>query len=276
MDGSCAPVALDKHEAKERTPENTILKFQRLERKMRTKFLKKGMLFAGAAIALSGANAADVTIGADFASAYVFRGATLDRDPVLQPYVEVEGLELAGHAITFGTWANYDPSDDEGGSGEFDEIDYYASIDLFAGFGLGYTEYTYPGSDVDSDREAALSYGTEVGGVELGLAGYFMVGGYYAGSIYIEGTADYGIELSESLTWSFGASVGYVAASEARDGADETPAGFSNYTLSTGLAYAVTEATEIGASAKYIGEMDDDVLETDKNFVATVGVSHSF
>ena len=105
---------------------------------MRNEMLKKGLLFVGTTgLLATGANAADATVGVDFASSYVTRGATMNEDPVAQPYLEISGMEIAGRAITVGTWANYDFMMDGAESDEFSEIDYYASIDLGAGFQLG-------------------------------------------------------------------------------------------------------------------------------------------
>lgn len=239
---------------------------------MKMEMLKKSLVIAGAAaLAVTGAKAADATVGADFASAYVFRGATVNDEPVMQPYLEVSGLEVAGKAITVGTWANWDfTNEDTGGeSGEFTEIDFYGSIDLGGGFGLGYTEYTYPGSEGDADKEVALSYGTSVEGIDLSVAAYYGIGGGIAEDLYVEAGAEYGMDISEDLSASVGATVGYLV----DDGGED---GFSNYTLSGGVAYALSDAAELSASLTYIGEMDDKVLETDVEVVGAVGVSYSF
>lgn len=237
---------------------------------MNMEMIKKSLVFAGvAALAVTGANAADATIGADYASSYVFRGATFNEDPVMQPYLEVEGLEFAGKAITVGTWGNYDFD-----SAELSEIDYYISMDLGAGFGLGYCQYTYPTSTSEADGEFSLSYGTEFEGIELSMAAYYMAAGAFEESVYLEAGAEYGVDISESLSASFGATVGYQAVNEEKGA--EAEEGFSNYTLSTGLAYALSETTELSGSLSYIGEMDDEVMDVDKEFVAMIGVSHSF
>ena len=103
---------------------------------------------------------AGATAGATVASAYVFRGATLNDSPVLQP-----SLETSRAGFTLGAWGNldlagYDDLDLE--SGQFSEIDLYGSYALplpgkLLGVSAGYTEYTYPSSDSDADRELGLS-----------------------------------------------------------------------------------------------------------------------
>lgn len=239
---------------------------------MNMEMIKKSLVIAGAAaLTVTGVKAADATIGVDFASAYVFRGATLNDEPVMQPYLEVEGLEIAGKAITVGTWANYDFTNNDvtlsEESGEFTEVDFYASMDLVAGFGLGYAQYTYPTVGGDSDKEFSLSYGTEVAGIDLSAAAYFMVGGAFADNIYYEVGAEYGVDISEEMTATLGATMGYQDDAEGEDG-------LSNYTLSAGTAYALSETVELSASLTYIGELE--VGDVDKEFVAMVGVSHSF
>jgi uncharacterized protein (TIGR02001 family) len=256
---------------------------------MNMEMIKKSLVIAGAAaVTATGAMAAEATIGVDFASSYIFRGVTFNDEPVMQPYLEVTGLEIAGKAITVGTWANYDFSStgESSESGEFTEVDFYASIDLGAGFGLGYCQYTYPSvsngdaysvetSPVDSDKEMSMSYGTEVAGVELSAAAYYMVGGAYAESVYLEMGAGYGVDISEDLSVSFGATIGCQAVA-ADDAEADTEEGFSNYTLTTGLAYALSETTELTTSLTYVGAIDNEVIDVDKEFLAVVGVSHSF
>ena len=100
-----------------------------------------------------------------------------------------------------------------------------------------------------------------------------MVGGPTDNKIYLEGSVGYGFDISESLSASFGATLAYKPVNE-KDTADDK--GFSNYTLSTGLAYAVTEAVEAGASVKYIGEIDDEAQPVNKEFVGMLGMSYSF
>jgi uncharacterized protein (TIGR02001 family) len=249
------------------------------ESKMNMEMIKKTLVIAGAAaLTATGAMAADATIGVDFASSYVFRGVTFNDNPVLQPYLEVEGLSIAGKAITVGTWANYDFTNTGTGdpqSGDFGEIDYYASVDLGAGFGMGYCQYTYPTIEGDSDKEMSLSYGTEVAGVELSAAAYYMVGGAYAESLYLEVGAGYGVDISDDLSASFGATLGCQAVSE-EEGAADTEEGFSVYTVSAGLAYALNETTELTTSLTYVGAIDNEVVDVDKEVVAVVGVSYKF
>ena len=87
--------------------------------------------------------ASAVSTSVDFASAYVFRGATANEGFVVQPGVEGE---VAG--LTVGVWANIDI--DNVGADQVSEIDLYLAKDLgsVAGWDIsaGFCEYTYPGS----------------------------------------------------------------------------------------------------------------------------------
>lgn len=233
--------------------------------------IKKGLVIAGAAaLTATGANAADATIGLDFASSYVFRGVTFNDDVVVQPYLEVEGFEIAGKAITIGTWASYDFEDNGSGSGEFAEVDFYAGMTLGAGFDIGYCQYTYPGLEGDADKEISLSYGYDAtDALSLSVAAYYGLSGAINEDFYYEAGAEYGIDISDAMSASVGATIGYTDDGQGEDG-------FSNYSFTAGTAYALTETTELSASLTYVGDFEEQVVETDKEFFAKVGVSHSF
>ncbi|HKL20200.1 MAG TPA: TorF family putative porin, partial [Tichowtungia sp.] len=122
-------------------------------------------IIAGMMVALAAAvsvQAADVSATVDFASAYVFRGVTLNNGLVMQPGVEVSGFGLPEEygSIAAGIWANYDLDDEDGMGSDFSEIDYYMSYTLpieALDVSIGYTEYDYPNDLGDNDREVSLS-----------------------------------------------------------------------------------------------------------------------
>jgi len=66
---------------------------------------------------------ADVNVNVDGASAYVFRGATLNNGLVLQPSVE-----LINENVSVGTWVNFDQGDYDGNidGNQVSELDIYA------------------------------------------------------------------------------------------------------------------------------------------------------
>lgn len=204
----------------------------------------------------------EVSITADFASAYVFRGTTFNDEAVFQPGIEATGLGLPEGAgsLTIGVWGNYDIGDYGGTlkSSEFSEVDLYASyglptlvdgLDLF----IGWTEYTYPTAASVADKEANFGAGYEVAGVALGATAYLGVGGGVNGNAYYELAAGYDLELSEALGASLGVSAAYFDP-------DTGTAGWNDGSLSAALSYAVFENWSVGASVAYIAQLDDEVL----------------
>jgi uncharacterized protein (TIGR02001 family) len=202
-----------------------------------------------------------VSVTADFASAYVFRGVTLNDGAVFQPGIEATGFGLREEcgSLTIGTWGNFDfDSYKDGSSSEFSEVDLYISyglptlidgLDLF----IGWTEYTYPTGDSGADKEANVGAGFDLAGVALGATVYIGTGGAIHSAQYYELTAGYDLELSEDLGLSLGASAAYLDQDSGSDG-------WNDGTLSAALSYVLCENWSIGASVAYIGQLDDDVL----------------
>lgn len=108
----------------------------------------------------------------DLASAYYYRGAFTD-GLTLQPGIEAWGLGIPEkYGIPgVGVWGNYSLNSPDGSSAssQFSEIQLYASyylptildgVDLY----VGYTEYTYPISELDADKEANVGIGYGGGG----------------------------------------------------------------------------------------------------------------
>jgi uncharacterized protein (TIGR02001 family) len=219
--------------------------------------------------------ATEVSVSVDFASAYVFRGVTLNDGFVIQPGLEATGFGLAEHcgSLTLGTWGNFDVDDYNGGeSSEFSEVDWYVSyslptlvdgLDLF----VGWTEYTYPSSaGGNADKEANVGAGFDLAGVALGATAYFGAGGAVHSSQYYLFDAGYDLELAEDLGASLGASFAYADI----DGGEN---GFADGTLSAALGYALSDNWSVGASLTYIAQLDDDVL-TDEDIKATGAVGY--
>ena len=122
--------------------------------------MKKAIITIIAAALTAGvASAADVSVGVDFASAYVFRGVTFNDGLVAQPYGEISGFPIPEEygSLAIGTWANFDIGDygNTLEKNEFSEIDYYLSYTLpitALDVSVGYTEYTFPNGG-SADRE---------------------------------------------------------------------------------------------------------------------------
>ncbi|MBN1558348.1 MAG: hypothetical protein JW951_09405 [Lentisphaerae bacterium] len=200
------------------------------------------------------AEAAEVSLTADLASAYVFRGATFNDGAVLQPGLEVAGFPLpeGSGALALGVWGNLDLDDygDTLESGQFSEIDIYLSyalpVDAFDA-SLGYTEYTYPSGGGDADRELAAGVGFALPlSPSLDIA--YGVDGGIDKTLYVEAGVGHEVALSECLALELGATASYLDP----DGGES---GFSHFTASAGLSYAM-----VSASITYVGQIDDDVL----------------
>jgi len=224
--------------------------------------MKKAIVTVMAAGLVAAVASADVGVSLDFASAYVFRGVTFNDGLVFQPGIEASGLGLPEElgSVAVGAWGNMDLDDysETLSTSQFSEIDMYASyslptivsnLDLF----VGYCDYTYPGAAGPSDKEASIGAGYEIAGIGLGATYYVGIGGGIAGTSYIELAAGYGFDLTEELSASVDASLGYADI----DGGES---GFNDYSLGGSVSYALTDVWSAGASLTYIGQGDDMVL----------------
>lgn len=250
---------------------------------------KRVIMMMFAALAAGTVRAADVSASADFASAYIFRGVTLNDGLVFQPGAKISGFPIPEEygSVAVGTWANYDLSDAGGrlNKNEFSEIDYYLSYTLpvkVVDLSATYTEYTYPNSGgTEADKEIALSVGKAIGetGLYPSITANYGLGGVVEDNWYIQGGLDYTKALTDALTLSSGVKVAYVISETGEDG-------FNDATAKLGLSYALTENWAINGSLNYVAQLDDDVLMDadygagtlgyDKDFFATIGLSCSF
>ena len=198
-------------------------------------------------LGVAGARAADASVSVDLASAYVFRGLTLNDGLVVQP-----GLAVSGLPFDLGVWGNLDIDDYDGGlkDGQFSELDIYGSYALpveGVDASIGYTEYTYPSSGGDADREVSLSVGFRTL-LAPSLTLYYGVDGVIEETLYIEAGAGHRFALSAALGGEVSAMVAYLAP-------DVGDGGFSHFTVGAGLSHGV-----FSAALTYVGRIDDDVL----------------
>lgn len=202
-----------------------------------------GMLIAGSAIAADRETA--VSLSADAASAYVFRGETFNDGLVLQP-----GLEIRGLLLTFGIWGNMDIDNySRTLKGlEFSEIDIYASYETpVKGVSLGYCEYTYPGTDSAADREISIAYEASVF-LNPYLSINYGIDGGLKKSLYVEAGVLWEEKISDDTAFTASVSSGYR-------NPDEGESGFSHYLVSVSITYKV-----FTFSLNYAGQIDDTVL----------------
>jgi hypothetical protein len=218
------------------------------------------------ALGIFGVNAGELTgVGVDLNSAYVFRGATVNDELNLNPYLDAD----IGGGLSVGVWANVNTD-----ASNTDEVDLSASYALPAGLSLGYTEYVYPNqaNDADdgaaeSDRELSLSMAVP-GGLPLdpAIAVFLGVDGALDGDLYVELTGGHSLALSDSMAIDIGATLGYVADT---DGGET---GLSHLTLSAGTGFDTgLGAIDVGVS--YVVETDDSVLAVDEDLFVTIGLA---
>jgi len=246
---------------------------------------KRLLIMTLAACAAVAVQAADVSTYVDFASAYVFRGATFNNGLVMQPGAEISGFPIdeACGSLAIGIWGNYDLDDNDGEGSDFSEIDYYLSYTLpieALDLSMAYTEYVYPESGLTNDKELNLTIGSALGtnGLYASVAVNYGVGGYLDDSWYIQPALEYETELSDALTASAGISIGYVI-SGGDIKADGVADGFNDATASVGLGYALNDNWSVSGGLTHIAQLDDDVLSDDAydvDLVATVGIACDF
>lgn len=224
--------------------------------------------------------AAEAEVGADVASAYVFRGVTYNDGAVFQPYLSVSELPIEWLPLEFGVWANLDIGDNDGTlkEGEFSEVDLLVTYPLPLGItnlntSVTYQQYMYPESEAESDQEIQMEVGLDtLLSPTLGLA--YGVDGGIQSSLHAEFGIEHEVALPLEAALTLGASVAYENPDKGEDG-------FSYATASAKLSYSV-----LYAGVACIGQLDDDVLPDaddteegvghDVDVVATVGAAVTF
>lgn len=233
----------------------------------KTKNVWAALMTAGVLAALSSAQAAEVTVGADVVSAYVWRGITLNADPVVQPSINI----VHPSGITLNVWGNFDLGDDDQvyKENQFSEIDialsYAIALDPLE-ITFGYTEYTYPGmgdfdeetrtpSQGSEDREVFVGASAEVlPGLSLGVKAYYEF--EHVKDVYAIAEMAYGMEITDALSVRVYGSIGYTG----KDASEGGEAGFHEYLLGISSAYAITTNLEVSAFVNFVDNVDSDVL----------------
>lgn len=223
--------------------------------------MKKIITTTIAAGLVAGVAMAEVSTTLDLASAYVFRGSTLNDGPVIQPGIEASGFGLPEEygSVSFGAWGNFDLDDyaPAGVTGSsFQETDWYGSyslpqfvegLDLY----IGYCEYTY--GTGSADKEFNFGAGYEISGFYLAGTVYKGVGGLIDTQLYLEAALGYGMDFTDDLSGSVDATFAYVDPTTGKSG-------FNDYSLGASVGYALSEKWSCGASITYIGQGDDTIL----------------
>ena len=205
-----------------------------------------------------------VEVGLDAYSHYVWRGMLLTDDPVLQPSLT---LGLAG--FSFNVWGSIDTTDVNeltggdmtGPTYNMQELDYTLSygfspmegVDLEVGGIL----YTFPGTAFAETTEIYAALGVSVPYLDPSLTVYYDVDeaeGVYAGL-----SAGHAWQLMEPLSLSVGGSVGWGSSDYHAFyfGVDDSD--LSDFNLSVGLEYVVSENVSVSATLAYSDFLGDDI-----------------
>lgn len=227
-------------------------------------------------------HAAEVSVGTDVATAYVWRGITFNDEGAVQPWVDVAHESGVGVNV----WGNFDIGDFGGtiDDGEFSEVDltlYYGLPIDAVDVTVGVIHYMFPQAGADtSTGELFASVGMGVvDGVSVSASvnyDYDEIGDVYAnvgGAIDITSFFD---ESPEGFGLEFAAAVGFagVKFAKAYGGKD---AGAFDYNLSTTASYDITDSLSGSLWLAYTDSADSDVLPDQQvDIYAGGGISYSF
>jgi len=226
------------------------------------------------AIVLAGAMpaaAADATAGADFASAYVWRGITFNDGMVAQPYVDVAA---GGFAIN--VWGNYDIADYNGTleENEFSEIDLTLSYALpveTVDITIGHIEYLFPNGGQGTSEVFVNACKSPLKNFSMGIDVYYDYG--EVDDYYLAATLAYILALDSSLEIGVSASAGY-AGDDFSPGPDS---GLHEYTLAVNASCPLGRNLALSAVFAFTDSLDEDVLpDQEVDFYGGFGFSWYF
>ncbi len=232
-----------------------------------------------------------VEVGSDILSKYVWRGQLLTDDPVIQPSVTV-----GAGGLSLNVWGSIDTTDinedDQTQSYYLQEVDYTLSYGLSLAEGVaaevGVIWYTFAGAGSTGEIYGSVALS------DVPLSPSLKV--YYdfdeIESIYASFGLEHEIGLTEQLSLTLGASVGYGDADyhQAYVLPDDPPADYdgevsdvSDAALSATLGYTVNENFSLSVYATYTDFLDSDIAEAARLaygdsdvFIAGVGAAYSF
>lgn len=224
------------------------------------------------------ARGAETTVSLDVFSSYVWRGITFNEGTVMQPSIDVA---LPG-GIGVNVWGNFDVDDSDGAlnGGEFSELDVTVSCSLSAGFvdlAAGFIQYTFPqqpGPDASDTMEIYVSASRSTAcGVACGLDVYYDID--QVEDFYATASISYCRPLAGGLAGELNGSAGYAGGGWTASGKP----GMFDYAIAFLLTLPVNDVLSVGASAAFVGSLDDDTLSedmVDRTFLCGANISGSF
>jgi len=240
------------------------------------------LALTGLSLSLLGTANADIetSIGAGYASDYVFRGSNYGEDH-FEASIDVSGSGNLGGlgdldfsaSLWLGTASNFGGT---GISGNEMDISLSASKALSENLSLevGVTNYSYYGDIISvvplpDDLEPYIGLGTSLGGISLGVAAHFNEGGAQLHDMYWEFTAGYEMEVSGNVTLGLAGVIGHW--DEVASGAEDT-----YYGISAGLSIAVSDSITVTPYLSHTIDGNQVDGTTDDETVAGVSVSFGF
>lgn len=193
--------------------------------------------------------------GVDYASSYVFRGATVNDSAAIQPSMDTSIL-----GVDIGAWASYDT-----GADTFEEVDLAIGYDVteIAGVSVsvGLCEYIYAGEALggtESDTEASIYLDYSIAGVDLSAALNKVIDGGMAD--YTIFGASYGFDVSAgisgAISYEVGEADGGVFLNGSTTATDVDGEVYSAVTVSAETS--LTDALDLGLAYTSISEGDSD------------------
>jgi len=201
-------------------------------------------------------NAADVTVGADLNSAYVWRGITVNEDLVVQPSIDVAHPNGWGINV----WGNWDVGDNNGNidnDREFSEVDVTLSYNVQqveqANLTIGNITYVYPNPRHENVRETneiflQLDKGRALGEGEITGAFGFYYDWQEVDDYYGDVEVTYSHPASDQLSVDLSALVGFISS------------GLFNWNTSLALNYTVNESVAVSGFIAYTDSADTSEL----------------
>jgi hypothetical protein len=229
-------------------------------------------LIAAALLACT-AQAAEVTVGADLASARVWRGITFNSTPVLEPFLRAGGFGRLPLLVSVHGTIDIG---DEGGTFDaegFSELELEAALDLPHGIRASYVEFLYPGPrkprGIPVTREVSLGW-LWIGPIEPGVMVHYDVDNI--DDVFVEAYLGRTFRLAERTHLTLEAEAGHAGK---RFGAAEGSGrgGFHDYSLGALVAYRPTESLGLTVRAGYAGTFHEALPRQAVGFYAAVGVS---
>ncbi len=217
--------------------------------------------------------AADAVLGADVASARVWRGQVFNASPVLMPSLLLSGFSRLPLELTVS--GAIDIGDDGGrfDAEGFSELTLGARLNLPAGFRVAYDELLYPGPHQPRPfrvtREASVGWHWD-GPIEPAVTLVYDIDAIDDHFVLVRLARSFALSEKTRL-WLEGETGHAGARFGAVQGADR--GGFQHYDLGVRLSFLSTDRLRLTARAAYTGTWREALPKQPLGFYATVGVA---